>query len=604
MALMGNRKEPQEYKTAPAYLVKADEAQGVVEHIITIFGVLDSGGDISHPGSFTKTLGERGQKVRVLDMHRTDSVLRIVGKPLKMREVGRAELPARVLAEHPETTGGLWAMTQFFMDTPEGKGAFVRAREDAVDWSYGYDALDFDYSEEEKGEDKVRVRNLRTVRLWEYGPVLWGMVPGTTTVSAKGEDGPTEGKPAPEETENTIRIRMRDPEDFQDGSFRTINIGPEDNGIQAVVGRLEGETTMTVQSYVFDKEKWTAGEAQEWVDEHKKDDLPEPDEKGDGGELDEKAPTGKADWPLASRDRAWDNNAAEGRIRAWAEAEEGPNEKYRSCHFWYDTENADNFTAYKLLFCDVVDGQARAIPRGIFAVAAVLQGARGGAAIPAADQAAIKGKVGHYYAKMREEFDDDSIAPPWEGKALNLSRQLDSIRTAFDNQYNPPQGPYDWWVRDIYDEYIIVQNDGVQYFQIPYKLEDDGPEFAPRADWTEGEYEFTPVGKGGARAMLHEAMAEMEKMLMREDKAGRILAERNATRIVNALTALIATLEDAGIDIPGFGKRGSDEEEAGPEEPPEKGDRPPTSVKADDRLRNQAKILELEMEMELMTTEV
>ncbi len=46
-----------------------------------------------------------------------------------------------------------------------------------------------------------------------------------------------------------------------------------------------------------------------------------------------------------------------------------------------------------------------------------------------------------------------------------------------------------------------------------------------------------------------------------EDKAGRVLAARNAQRIGQALSSLISVLEDAGIDIPGFGKKPEPEPE-------------------------------------------
>ena len=60
------------------------------------------------------------------------------------------------------------------------------------------------------------------------------------------------------------------------------------------------------------------------------------------------------DLPLADRDREWDGAAAEKRVRKWAGAEDGPNEKYREAHVWYDGDKKDNFTAYKLLIADVV----------------------------------------------------------------------------------------------------------------------------------------------------------------------------------------------------------------------------------------------------------
>ena len=71
------------------------------------------------------------------------------------------------------------------------------------------------------------------------------------------------------------------------------------------------------------------------------------------------------DLPLADRNREWDGDAAEKRVRKWAGAEDEPNQKYRDAHVWYDGDKKDNFTAYKLLIADVVDGklQSRAARR-------------------------------------------------------------------------------------------------------------------------------------------------------------------------------------------------------------------------------------------------
>lgn len=264
---------PTEYKTVAFKGYKIDEDAGVVEHLVSIFGIEDLGGDIVHPGAFTKTIQERAQSVRVLDSHRRSSVLDALGVSLSLKEVPRDQLPTEILSDYPEATGGLWAKTQFLMDTPEGKGAFLRIKSKAVsEFSFGYDTLDSDFTTKEDGTE---IRNLRTVRLWEYSPVLFGMNPATTVLSAKGaDDAPVvmegEGKPAPDVTENTIRIRVKDPGVFQEGSFRTVNIGDKGNGISAVMGRLKGETTMTIQSYVFDKSKWTTERASKWVAAHKK----------------------------------------------------------------------------------------------------------------------------------------------------------------------------------------------------------------------------------------------------------------------------------------------------------------------------------------------
>lgn len=106
------------------------------------------------------------------------------------------------------------------------------------------------------------------------------------------------------------------------------------------------------------------------------------------------------DLPLAPRDRAWDSDAAIARVREFTESTEVPSDEYRRAFLWFDSENADNFGAYKLPIADVIDGRLTAIPRGIFAVAAVLQGARGGVDLPEGDRDRVIRNVERYYAKM------------------------------------------------------------------------------------------------------------------------------------------------------------------------------------------------------------
>ena len=113
------------------------------------------------------------------------------------------------------------------------------------------------------------------------------------------------------------------------------------------------------------------------------------------------------DLPLADRDHDWDGDVAEKRVREWAGAEDGPNEKYRDAHVWYDADKKDNFTAYKLLIADVVDGKLKAVPRGVMAAGNVMQGSRGGVALPSGDNERVKNHLAKYYAKMGE-------TAPWD----------------------------------------------------------------------------------------------------------------------------------------------------------------------------------------------
>lgn len=113
------------------------------------------------------------------------------------------------------------------------------------------------------------------------------------------------------------------------------------------------------------------------------------------------------DLPLADRNRDWDGTDANKRLRDWAGAQDEPNERYRRAFVWYDADDKDKFKGYKFQIADVVGGKLKAVPRGIFQAAAVMQGARGGADIPKKDIGAIKSHLQKYYDKMEE-------VPPWE----------------------------------------------------------------------------------------------------------------------------------------------------------------------------------------------
>ena len=114
------------------------------------------------------------------------------------------------------------------------------------------------------------------------------------------------------------------------------------------------------------------------------------------------------DLPLADRRRRWDGAAAEKRVRRFTGATDGPNAKYRAVHLWYDADNKDNFTAYKLLIADVVDDRLVAVPRGVMAAGGIMRGAHGGIDdVTPQERTRIQNHLAKYYAKMGE-------TPPWE----------------------------------------------------------------------------------------------------------------------------------------------------------------------------------------------
>jgi len=325
-----------EHKTFRTVATKVvDSAKGIVKAFFAVFGNVDLCGDRIWPGSFTKTFSERGLSVKVLDAHRTDSGLAAIGRPLELREVGRDELPPELLARFPDATGAAEATVQFLMETPEGKGIFTRLKEAVLDqWSFAYDTIQSDFSDEIVDGKQVNVRNLREVRLFEISPVLFGMNPATETLSAKADGLNPDAKP--------------------------------------------------------------------W-----------------------------ASFPIADE-------------------------------FCVFRINEQNERTGESLGCHATEAEAEAQVRALFA---------------SEEDAGKAGKEGQ------------------EEKATNLSEHVSSVRSAFENQFNPPMGPWDWWTRDVFDEFIVAQHSGEQNetFQIPYTMDAEGViTFAPRIDWVSGSFEFVP----------------------------------------------------------------------------------------------------------------
>lgn len=151
-----------------------------------------------------------------------------------------------------------------------------------------------------------------------------------------------------------------------------------------------------------------------------------------------KGATSFKDLPLADRGMAWSKSEALKRVREKTGSTEKPSASYRNAFFWFDSGNADNFGAYKLPFVDVVNGQLKAVPRGIFAAAAAMRGARGGVDIPAADKGRVTAHINKYYNKM-------GLTSPLKSKSIEYLMTFDDEIKIINN--------YD--VEDV--EHIVTQ---------------------------------------------------------------------------------------------------------------------------------------------------
>lgn len=129
------------------------------------------------------------------------------------------------------------------------------------------------------------------------------------------------------------------------------------------------------------------------------------------------AVTGNPGLPFADRGRAWDGASARKRVAAWAKGDGGKIDpaKMAQAFLWRDNDaDPATVTAYRFGVADIISGRLVLVPRGVFAAAAALQGARGGTTVPEADQARMRSKINAMYRRMREAWDDPTLTPPWE----------------------------------------------------------------------------------------------------------------------------------------------------------------------------------------------
>ena len=149
-----------EYKSAPLE-IKAEGDEGVVEGLYSVFGNVDDGQDITHKGAFTKTIQERGSRVKVFFMHLWD---RLIAPPPEVLK---------------ETDVGLFAKFTLILKSFWGNEAWELIKGGAMtEGSFGFEVVKFDY-------DDSGIRNLRELKLFEISPVALGMNPLTSIRAIK-----------------------------------------------------------------------------------------------------------------------------------------------------------------------------------------------------------------------------------------------------------------------------------------------------------------------------------------------------------------------------------------------------------------------------------
>ncbi len=171
-------------------------------------------------------------------------------------------------------------------------------------------------------------------------------------------------------------------------------------------------------------------------------------------ELEDKIVPAFKDYSLMDEKIAWDKEKAITQIKEHTDSEDEPSKSYKDGFMYFDSENEDKFTAYKLPYV-YWDGEFKAVPRGLYAITGVLSGARGGADIPEEDKEKIKSQLNKYYKKLGKDEPFKS-----DGKCFI---DLDTLKSFEKRDFEK-----------IFDEEVILSNNAKKYLIDHLTFQGDG----------------------------------------------------------------------------------------------------------------------------------
>lgn len=224
-----------ERKTVKFEVKEIDEEEGTFTgYAATFSDKPDSYGDIIDKGAFKKTLKEGQKRIKILWNH---WVLEPIGKPIEMAE-----------DDH-----GLLVKGKLTLGVQRAKEVLALMKDGVItEMSIGYDTIKQQWVE--------GIRHLQEIRLWDVSPVTFAANPEAVVVTVKE----LELKPYP----NEHACRLRDPDDFKEGSFKRVSRVSDGKKYSIIMGRLKGETTMTEQAYRYGIKVWEADEARSHCEDH------------------------------------------------------------------------------------------------------------------------------------------------------------------------------------------------------------------------------------------------------------------------------------------------------------------------------------------------
>jgi HK97 family phage prohead protease len=184
MTLDGKEVSLEIKQTGKVAIKVLDEQLGIIEAYVSIFGNIDSYGDVVEKGAFADCIANYFPRYpKGVWSH---DWTQPIAKTLEIREDER----------------GLYVKAQLLLDIQKGKEAYILIKEGVVtDFSFGYEV------DESQIDEQTGIRHLKKLTIYEWSPVLVGANNRATILSVKSDGQEvTEAKKA-----------KSDPEDDQEG---------------------------------------------------------------------------------------------------------------------------------------------------------------------------------------------------------------------------------------------------------------------------------------------------------------------------------------------------------------------------------------------------
>lgn len=218
---------------APIQLKAGSDETGEFTAVFATLEVIDHDNDVTRPGAF-----QDGQMTLIESWNHNHGTLP-VGKGVIHEKDNKAIIEG-----------------QFFLDTQSGLEHYrvVKALGPLQEWSYT-----FEVEKASQGQfEEQDVQFLEKLDVWGVAPVTRGAGIDTLTTDIKG------AKPYP--SEHACRLRL--PSDFQADSFRRITREHEGKKYSVIMGKLEGDDTLTEQAYRYPKDIWEVAIARSHCKDH------------------------------------------------------------------------------------------------------------------------------------------------------------------------------------------------------------------------------------------------------------------------------------------------------------------------------------------------